>query len=48
MDYYQRTIEKAVHPYCEDEEDIAMWSTDEFDEWSICGDDIETVEKEEA
>ena len=48
VDYYQRTIEKPVHPCCDDEEDIAMWSTDEFDEWSICGDDIETVEKDEV
>ena len=48
VDSYRSSIQMVVHPYCEDEEETAMWSTDEFDEWSNCGDDMETVEKDEV
>ena len=37
-------VSVPVHPDCEDEQDSAMWSTDEFDEWSNCGDDMEAAE----
>jgi hypothetical protein len=36
---------EVVHTEAEDEADTAMWSTDEFDEWSNCEDDEETAEK---
>ena len=43
VDSYRGGNAKVVHAYCEDEEkeDAAMWSTDEFDEWSNCVDDME-------
>jgi hypothetical protein len=41
-------VSKAVHAESEDDPDTGMWSTDEFDEWSNCEDDLETVDKIKA
>jgi hypothetical protein len=38
-------VSEVVHTEPEDEPDTAMWSTDEFDEWSNCEDDEETAER---
>jgi hypothetical protein len=44
----KRSVSKAVYTEPEDDLDTGMWSTDEFDEWSNCEDDLETVEKAEV
>jgi hypothetical protein len=45
VDSWRNSNQLVVHSDDEDEEDAAMWSTDEFDEWSNCGDDMETAEE---
>ena len=45
VDSWRKSNQLVVHSDDEDEEDAAMWSTDEFDEWSNCDDDVETAEE---
>ena len=47
VDSWRNSNQLVVHSDHEDEEeeDAAMWSTDEFDEWSNCDDDMETAEE---
>jgi hypothetical protein len=44
----KRDVSEFVQTEPEDESDTAMWSTDEFDEWSNCEDDMETAKKLEV
>lgn len=45
VDSWRSCNQLVIHSDDEDEEDAAMWSTDEFDEWSNCDDDMETAEE---
>jgi hypothetical protein len=45
VDSWRNSNQLVVYSDDEDEEDAAMWSTDEFDEWSNCDDDVETAEE---